>query len=231
MTELLKKAKQGDAAARALFAERNLGLVRSVAKRFSDRDAMEDLFQIGCIGLMKAMDRFDLSLGVCFSTFAVPYIMGEIKMHLRDGGMIKISRNARALGEAVRREEEKWRQAYKKEPHISEIAAVLHISVQEAADAVLSLQTVDSLDRPMGENELLLGDLLAKEDETEAVLGAMALKDALHTLPEREKKIILLRYFEKKTQGEIAAQLGMSQAQVSRLEKEILKKLYIKLQE
>lgn len=225
MTELLEKAKHGDKTARMQFAEQNLGLVHCVVKRFSDRELEEDLFQIGCVGLMKAIDRFDFSFQVQFSTFAVPYIAGEIKMYLRDQGMIKVSRTRRALGQAIRREEEKWRQTYKKEPRLTDIAKMLHISTEEAAAAISSLQSVDSLDRPMGEENITLGDTIACEDDTEAVLGAVFVQQALKTLSERERNIILLRFFEKKTQQETAEALLLSQVQISRLEKEILKKL------
>ncbi|MBQ1947615.1 MAG: sigma-70 family RNA polymerase sigma factor [Clostridia bacterium] len=225
MTELLEKAKQGDKTARMQFAEKNLGLVHCVVKRFSDRELEEDLFQIGCVGLMKAIDRFDFSFQVQFSTFAVPYIAGEIKMYLRDQGMIKVSRTRRALGQAIRREEEKWRQTYKKEPRLTDIAKMLHISPEEAAAAISSLQSVDSLDRPMGEENITLGDTIACEDDIEAVLGAVFVQQALKSLSERERNIILLRFFEKKTQQETAEALLLSQVQISRLEKEILKKL------
>lgn len=225
MTDLLEKAKQGDKTARKQFAEQNLGLVRCVVKRFSDRELEEDLFQIGCIGLMKAIDRFAFSFQVRFSTFAVPYITGEIKMYLRDHGMIKVSRTRRALGQAIREEEEKWRQIYKKEPHLTDIAKILHISPEEAAAACASLQPVDSLDRPIGEENITLGDTIACEDDIEEMLGAVSVQQALKTLSERERKIISLRFFERKTQRETAEALQLSQVQISRLEKEILKKL------
>lgn len=232
--KLLKRVKQGDAAARDELINGNVGLVRSIIKRFLNRGAeSEDLFQIGCIGLIKAVEKFDLSYGVQFSTYAVPMIIGEIKRFLRDDGIIKVSRSYKDISSKAMAVKEKLTAENDEEPTVKKISEVLGISPEELAAAMEASQKPESLYRTIddgsGKSAALIDRLESDENYEEAVENRLLLKEALSELPEREQKIIILRYYKQKTQSEIAKILGISQVQVSRIEKKVLRSMRDKI--
>ncbi len=224
---LIGRAHQGDKEARDTLVEKNMGLVRSIARRFFNRGVeAEDLIQIGSIGLLKAIDKFDCSFDVKFSTYAVPMITGEIKRFLRDDGMVKVSRSlketaakAYALREAALAQEGR-------EPSMEEIAAKLALPMEELVMAMESVTQVESLQKTIYESDgtdISLEDRLPQEkNHQEEVLDRMLLEEVLGSLDARERELIYLRFFQEKTQTCIAEKMGMSQVQVSRLEKKIL---------
>ncbi len=224
---LLRQAQAGDKEAREVLVEKNLGLVHHIVKRFLGRgyDA-EDLFQIGSIGLMKAIDKFDLSYEVKFSTYAVPMIAGEIKRFLRDDGMVKVSRTLKENGFKIRQAAEQVSKQLGREAAISEISEMTGISVEDIVAAMEANVEVESIYKSVYQsdgNEIYMVDRLPSgKDENEKVLNHMLLEQLLSGLTEDEKKLIALRYFDDKTQMEVAKQMGISQVQVSRLEKRIL---------
>ena len=223
---LIGRAHQGDKSARDILTEKNMGLVHSIARRFQNRGAeLEDLVQIGCIGLLKAIDKFDLSYEVRFSTYAVPMITGEIKRFLRDDGMVKVSRSLKeAAGKAYAVREELLMKTGQ-EPSMEEIAKELSVSEEELIMAMESSAQVESLQKTIYQSD---GSDIALEDklpEQEEVLDKLLLEDILGSLNARERELIYLRFFKEKTQTSIAKMMGMSQVQVSRLEKKILKAL------
>ncbi len=227
---LMTRAHQGDKAARDQLVFDNMGLVWSIVRRFAGRGYdMEDLFQIGSIGLMKAIDKFDLTYQVRFSTYAVPMITGEIKRFLRDDGMIKVSRSVKELGLKVKTAREKLTSAYGREPTVEEIARQVGASKEEVAASMEAGAEVESLYKTVGKNDetgLMLMDRIEDPDEgQERLLNRMVLKGLIEELEEKERTIILRRYFENQTQTQVAAALGISQVQVSRLEKKILKRM------
>lgn len=235
LAELIGKAHEGDKAARDKLVSDNLGLVHAVTRRFDHRGHdREELFQIGCIGLMKAIDHFNLSFNLAFSTYAVPMITGEIRRFLRDDGMVKVSRTLKENGYKISRAKEWLAGELGREPSIVEVAAVTELSTEEIVMAMEANREVESIYQPVYETdggELLLvdqlgGDYQEEEPEKEAVLNQIVIDQLLEQLGEQEKKLIELRYFENKTQSEIAAVLGMTQVQVSRMEKKIL--LYLR---
>lgn len=238
---LIEQAQGGDKGARDKLVEENLGLVHVVARRFEKRGRDgEELFQIGCIGLIKAIDKFDLSLNLAFSTYAVPMIAGEIRRFLRDDGMVKVGRSLKENGYRVSRAAEVLRRQLGREPEILEVAALTGLSGEEIVMAEEANRSVESLYRPVcgtdGDGELLIDRIGAEkcggsceEPEKEAVLNALVIEQLMALLTENEKKIITLRYFENRTQCEVARELGMSQVQVSRAERKILCKMREKL--
>ena len=226
--ELLKRSHAGDKEARDRLVMENAGLVWSIVRRFIGRGPEpDDLFQIGNIGLIKAIDHFDTELGVRFSTYAVPMITGEIKRFLRDDGMIKVSRSIKELGLKVKCAREEMTYELGREPTIEEIAGSVGVSREEVAASMEAGAEVESLYRPVGgsdDNQLCLMDRLEEENnEHEALINRMVLKELLSSLEEGEREIIVRRYFHNQTQTQIAQDLGISQVQVSRLEKRILK--------
>lgn len=253
--ELVKKARTGDREARNQVVEENVGLVWNIVKRFNGRGyEAEDLFQIGCIGLIKAIDHFDLQYDVKFSTYAVPMIMGEIKRFLRDDGMIKVSRTIKENGWKVKRASQRLDQELGRCATIDEIAAATEMEPEEIVVALEANREVESIYRPVFQPEgkevymidqvvrgsagslgYLPGSSLSpgKNGETdsgmdaekEQVINRVLLEQLLKKLEEKERKLIELRYYQEKTQTEVARELGISQVQVSRLEKKILKRL------
>lgn len=228
--QLLIRAIKGEKEARELLVIENTGLVYSVARRFLNRGYdLEDLFQIGCIGLMKSIDKFDMTYDVKFSTYAVPMITGEIKRFLRDDGMIKVSRSLKENGMKIKQEQEKFRGIHGREPTLSEISEQLQLSQEEIVEALDANSEVDSLHKTIyysEGNEITLMDKLEdKKDETAQLMNQLTVKKLMSSLGEREEEIIRLRYFEEKTQTEIAKILGISQVQISRIEKKVLEKL------
>ncbi|HIX24841.1 MAG TPA: SigF/SigG family RNA polymerase sporulation sigma factor [Candidatus Lachnoclostridium avicola] len=231
---LIQMAHEGDKAARDQLVEDNVGLVWSIVRRFAGRGhELEDLFQIGSIGLLKAIDKFDLSYDVRFSTYAVPMITGEIKRFLRDDGLIKVSRSVKELGMKVGAARESLSGSLGREPTIEEIAGELKVSREEVAASLEAGAEVESLYRPFGKNdgqELCLMDRLEeKEDAEETLLNRMVLRELISELGPKEREIIIRRYFCNQTQSVIAADLDISQVQVSRLEKKILRQMREKL--
>ena len=228
--KLINMAHEGDKAARDQLVMDNVGLIWSIVRRFSGRGyEMEDLFQIGSIGLIKAIDKFDTGFEVKFSTYAVPMITGEIKRFLRDDGMIKVRRSIKELGFKVRAAREEMTYSLGREPTIEEIAARLETSREEVAASMEAGAEVESLYRPTGngdDNTMFLMDRLEEENnDHEELLNRMVLKELMEDLSDEQREIIVRRYFYNQTQTQIAGELGISQVQVSRLEKRILKEM------
>lgn len=228
--DLLAKTKEGDLEARNTLIEDNLRLVHHVVKRFVGRGVeLQDLFQIGTIGLIKAVDHFDLDREVQFSTYAVPMIMGEIKRFLRDDGMVKVSRSLKENAYRIRREQEIFSKEYGREPLVSELAGRLALTPQEIVEALEACTEVESLQKEIYHSDgssMVLEDLVPDtRNEKEELLNHMVLDQLLVELDESEREIILLRYMENMTQTEVAKRLGTSQVQISRYEKKILKKM------
>lgn len=226
-TVLLTQAQAGDREAREVLVEKNLGLVHHIVKRFIGRGyEAEDLFQIGSIGLMKAIDKFDLSYDVKFSTYAVPMIAGEIKRFLRDDGMVKVSRSIKENGFKIRQAMEQIEKRLGHEASMAEISEATGISPEDIVLAMEANVEVESIYKSVYQsdgNEIYMVDRLPSgKDENETVLNHMLLEQLLSELTQEEKELIGLRYFQDKTQVEVAGMLGISQVQVSRLEKRIL---------
>ena len=244
---LIERSQAGDKEARETLIEENLGLVRHIVKRFVGRgyDA-EDLFQIGCIGLMKAIDKFDLHFEVRFSTYAVPMIQGEIKRFLRDDGMVKVSRTLKENGWKVKQAAQRLSQAYGREATLQELSEATDLSVEDivmALDANVEVESIYKSVYQSDGNEIYLVDQVvggsagvgcaaglsslngsgACEDvEKEKILNHMLLEELMGRLGDTERQLIDMRYFQDKTQVEVARYLGISQVQVSRMEKRIL---------
>lgn len=227
---LIQKSHDGDEKARAQLMEENTGLIWCVAKRFYGRGTEpEDLFQIGSIGLLKAIDKFDLSYDVKFSTYAVPMISGEIKRFLRDDGMIKVSRSLKETAYRAYLAGEKIREESGREATIEEIAEKIEVEKETLILAIEASTEVESLQKTIYQgdgNEILLMDKIVEEEEREEkILDMMLLRQLLGELGERERQLLSLRYFGNKTQGEVGKLMGISQVQVSRMEKRILQDL------
>ena len=223
---LIGRAHQGDKAARDLLFEENTGLIYSVAKRFLGRGVeMEDLFQIGSIGLLKAVDKFDMSYDVKFSTYAVPMIIGEIKRYLRDDGILKVSRSLKENHYRIYQVREALTRRLEREPTTGEMG----ISIEELVMTMESGAEVESLHKTIYQGEgteiSLMDKLPEKENRQEKVLDRIFLEEILGTLEAKERRLIYMRYFQNMTQMEIAHELGVSQVQVSRMEKRILRSL------
>ncbi|MBP3351803.1 MAG: SigF/SigG family RNA polymerase sporulation sigma factor [Lachnospiraceae bacterium] len=232
---LIARAQQGDKEAREVLIEKNLGLVHAIARRFVGRGVeAEDLFQIGTIGLIKAIDHFDLSYEVKFSTYAVPLISGEIKRFLRDDGPLKVSRTLKEQAMKINLVRQRLQGKWGREPTLQEIAAEAMLSVEEIVAATEADYQVESIYASVYGNdgsEMILADMLGKEDEEkEALLNRMLLNQLLEQLDEKESELIRLRYFQDKTQTEVARLFGISQVQVSRMEKKILLNMRTKAQ-
>lgn len=228
--ELLKLAKDGNQDAKEQLVEDNLGLVWAVARRFMGRGhELEDLYQIGCIGLMKCIEKFDLTYDVKFSTYAVPMISGEIKRFLRDDGMIKVSRTLKETAYKVKKAREEIINQTGVEPKLEELSEILEIDVEEIVASLEANVEVESIHKTIYQNDgnaiYLLDKIAAVEDENETLLNQIVVGEVMNHLEEVEQKIIKLRYFENKTQTEIAKEIGISQVQVSRMEKRILLKM------
>lgn len=231
MNELLIKIKDGDMKAREEMIHGNLKLVLSILKRFNDKkECLDDLFQVGCIGLMKAIDNFDLSHNVKFSTYACPMIIGEIRRHLRDNSSIRISRSFKDIAYKAIAFKDKYFQLKQKEATINEISEAIGADSLDVIMALEAIQDTISMSTPIYDNGgdvIELEDQIAdEEDLNETFLKNNMIKEAFLKLRPREKKVIYKRYYQDKTQMEIAEELDISQAQVSRLEKSALKEMY-----
>ena len=227
---LITKSQQGDKKARDTVFEENTGLIYSVAKRFVGRGVeMEDLIQIGSIGLLKAVDHFNASFEVKFSTYAVPMIAGEIKRYLRDDGILKVSRSLKENCVRIYSAREKLEKELGREPVMEEIAQSAQLSVDEGVMSLESGADVESLHKIIyqgdGNDISLMDRLQEKENGQDAALNRIFLDEILKKLDARERQLIYMRYFKDMTQTEIAAEMGISQVQVSRMEKRILKQL------
>lgn len=228
MRELIQASQAGDKEARRLMVEGNTRLVWSIVQRFASRGAdLEDLFQIGCIGLMKSIDKFDLSFDVKFSTYAVPMIVGEIQRFLRDDGMVKVSRSIRELSFKIRHATDDYVKKHGRSPSISEVAEVLDVPIDDVILASDALRDPASLHEQLYESEgdsLTLMDQL-RDSRSEKVFDHIPLRDVISRLNKRDQTIIYMRYYLDCTQSDIAERIGISQVQVSRLEKKILAQL------
>jgi RNA polymerase sporulation-specific sigma factor len=227
--ELFELANKGDQAAKEKIVSDNTGLVYSVARRFLGRGyEMEDLYQIGCIGLLKAIERFDFHFEVKFSTYAVPMIMGELKRFLRDDGMIKVSRGLKETAVRVYGARERLEKRLGREPTMEEISAETGISKEDMAYAMESTAGVESLYQTVYQNDsspVMLVDKLVTEEYEEKMTNHLSLMEALESLEMREIELIRLRYYQDKTQSEVAKRFGTSQVQISRMEKKIMEKM------
>ena len=226
--ELFRRIKEGDEEARELYIKGNLRLVLSVIKRFSNNNEnMDDLFQIGCIGLIKAIDNFDTTLNVKFSTYAVPMIIGEIRRYLRDNNSIRVSRSLRDIAYRAIYAKESYIKSNLKEPTIAEIAEEIGTEREMIVYAMDAIQSPVSLFEPVytegGDTLYVMDQISDKKNKEETWVENLSLREAINRLNKRERHIIDLRFYEGKTQMEVAQEIGISQAQVSRLEKNALK--------
>ena len=225
--QLLIRAKEGDKEAKEELVNHNIGLVHHIVKRFLGRGVdAEDLFQIGSIGLLKAIDHFDLTFGVQFSTYAVPMIQGEIKRFMRDDGMIKVSRSIKENSVKISRAVNEYVQKYGQEPTINIICEMTGLYKEDVVLAMDSLAEVESIYQTTiqgdGNEQFLVDRLVGEKNEAEKIVNRVLLKQLLDNLGEMEKELVQLRYFEDKTQMQVAKIMGISQVQVSRLEKKII---------
>lgn len=226
-TELLIKAQKGDKNAESEIYEKNVGLIWSVARKFINRGYdLDDIFQIGCIGMLKAIQKFDTSFDVKFSTYAVPMIMGEIRRFLRDDGIIKVSRNLKEIANKAKIAKEKFEKENFCEPKLSEIANMIDTTVEELILALEANAGTQSIYNTLNDDEknpvYVIDRLSTNECSENKILDNLAISETINMLETRDRQIIVLRYLKGKTQSEIASLLGISQVQVSRLEKKIL---------
>lgn len=227
---LIKEAQNGNREAFECIVNENIGLVWSVVKKFQGRNIeTDDLFQLGSMGLVKAVKKFNFEYDVKFSTYAVPMIMGEIKRFLRDDGIIKVSRGLKETAYRALKAKEVLRLKYDREPTIEEIAEHINIDRETLVMAIDSVRDVDSIDRKIenekGKEMNVIDTIAAEEDKSGEIVDNILLNTAIEHLDEREKMIVNMRYMEELTQSDVAKKIGVSQVQVSRLEKKILKKL------
>lgn len=227
LMELLKKVKEGDEFARDEFIIANLRLVLSVVQRFGGKKGKaDDMFQVGCVGLIKAMDNFNMDLNVKFSTYAVPMIIGEIRRYLRDNTPVRVTRSLRDLAYRALQSREKLASSENFDPTLDDIAQDMNESVKNVAIALDAISDTVSLSDPVGtgkgENIKVMDQIADTKNDVESLLEKFALREALSSLSAREKEIIMLRYYIGKTQMEVSEEIGISQAQVSRMEKNAL---------
>ena len=230
--ELVLRAQAGDQDAKEVLTQENSPLIKSLIKRFKDKGVeYDDLFQIGCIGFLKAINNFKTEFGVKFSTYVVPMVIGEIKRFMRDDGAIKVSRALKSLNIQINKFIENFSSKNQQKPTIEEIAKEFQVEEQDVVMAMDSARMPISLYAPLEEEsgDLTVIDRVESENASDNMLDNLALKEMIKNLQEREKKIILLRYYFDKTQSEIAKELGISQVQVSRLENKILENFRSKL--
>ncbi|WP_306974320.1 RNA polymerase sporulation sigma factor SigF [Alkalibacillus salilacus] len=227
LISLIQKSQQGDTKARDKIIERNTRLVWSVVQRFINRGyEADDLFQIGCVGLIKSIDKFDISYEVRFSTYAVPMIIGEIQRFIRDDGTIKVSRSLKELNHKIRAKTEELTKQFNRSPSMKELSEALEIPQEDLVLAIEANQGTHSIHETVYENEgdpITLMDQIADQDSN--WFDHIALREAIEQLDQREQLIIYMRYYKDQTQADVAKRLQISQVQVSRLEKSILAKL------
>lgn len=228
--ELIRRSKAGDKQAREDLVLNNVGLIWSIVRRFSNRGyEAEDLFQIGCIGLMKSIDKFDLSYDVKFSTYAVPMITGEIKRFMRDDGMIKVSRSLKEQAYRIRMAEERFQKEHHRDATVEDLVAATTLTAEEIMVAMEANREVESLNKVIFQGEShdlsVMDTIEEKKKWEEELIDHMLLNDLMKHLEKEEKQLVQMRYFENKTQREIGEKMGISQVQVSRMEKKILLKM------
>ena len=223
LEDLIRRRQAGDKEAADLLVAENAGLIWSVAKRFLGRGAdAEDLYQLGCLGFLKAVDGFDLEFGTQFSTYAVPKISGEIRRFLRDDGAIKVSRSLKERSATIRQIRARLSSALGREPTLRELSDHTGYTPEEIAAAEAAVMEVESIHRECGEEGFTLENILTDTESEERILEKIALRQAISELPEREKTVIQLRYFHGLTQDRVARVMGVSQVQVSRIEKKAI---------
>ena len=231
----IQLAQNNNEEAMEMLIKNNSGLIWSIVRRFTGRGyETEDLYQIGCIGLIKAIKRFDINLDVQLSTYAVPYIMGEIKRFIRDDGIIKISRQTKELSVKIKQIQNDYMNKLGEEIPINLIVDKLNISKEEVAAAIESTQNVNSIyniEAPDGSDDRMLIDKISdNKDEYNKLVDEMTLKDIINNLDKKEKEVILLRFYKEQTQSQVGKILGITQVQVSRIEKKVLEKMKLKLE-
>lgn len=221
--ELIALSQQGDRDAGELLVRENSGLIWSVARRFLGRGVeSEDLYQLGCLGFLKAVDGFDLNYGTQFSTYAVPKIAGEIRRFLRDNGAIKVSRSLKEQSSLIRQTRSLLSNALGRDPTVGEISSHTGLTPEEIALAETATQEVESIQRETGEEGFTLENILTDTESEDRLVEKLALRQAIDALPERERTVIRLRYFHGLTQDRVARVMGVSQVQVSRIEKKAI---------
>lgn len=233
INELIKAAKNGDSDATERLVHGNFPLIKAIVKNYLNKGVdYDDLYQLGCVGFLKAIKNFDESVGVKFSTYAVPMIAGEIKRFLRDDGMIKVSRSIKSLAIKIKAYNEQIKAEGKEPLHINEIAKHFNVDLEDVVVALDSSQQILSIQAKIDEddpNSQSVIDKIAVSDKNDEMLDKLILKEEIMKLPEKERKIILLRYFRGKTQGEVADIMQISQVQVSRIESRIIETLRKKM--
>lgn len=223
---LIARAQAGDREATDALVQENTGLIWSVAKRFIGRGTeADDLYQLGCLGFLKAVEGFDIGFGTQFSTYAVPKIAGEIRRFLRDDGAVKVSRSLKEQSFSIRATRARLTNALGREPSVQELARQMGLSVEDIALAEAATAATESIQRESGEEGFSLEDVLTDTESEERMVERIALKQAIVQLPERERMVIDLRYFHALTQERVARVLGVSQVQVSRIEKRAISEL------
>ena len=225
--ERLRLLRAGDTSQRELIVEENAGLVWSVAKKFYNRIELDDAYQLGTIGLLKAINKFDESFGVQFSTYAVPLILGEIRRFLRDDGIIKVSRNLKELNHKILKARDEFTAKKGKEPKISELAKILDVTKEEIVAASEANVTCNFISNNIydGDGTSEIETKKSTEELEKNVLNKVLIKEMLSTLEPKERQVIVLRYFKEETQSVIGEKLGITQVQVSRIENRVLEKL------
>ena len=224
--EQLRLARSGDREAKSQLVEENAGLIWSIARRYFGRGVdPEDLYQLGCLGFLKAIEGYDPAFGTQFSTYAVPKIAGEIRRFLRDDGAIKVSRSLKERAAAIKMARQRLTGQWNREPTLSELSRELDLTVEEIAEAETATAAAESIHRESGEDGFTLEDVLTEGSMEERLIEQISLREAIRRLPERERLVIDLRYFHGLTQDRTAKMIGVSQVQVSRIEKKALQAL------
>ena len=230
----IKLAQDNNEEAMETLIKNNSGLIWNIVKRFIGRGyESEDLYQIGCIGLIKAIKRFDISLDVQLSTYAVPYIMGEIKRFIRDDGIIKVSRQTKELAIKIKQLQNEYMNKMGEEISITKISQILKISKEEVAAAIESSNSVDSIyssESSETDERMLIEKIADNKDEYNNLVDKITLNEIINNLDEKEKKVVLLRFYKEQTQAQVGKILGITQVQVSRIEKRVLEKMRFKLE-
>lgn len=230
----IKLAQNNNEEAMELLIKNNSGLIWNIVKRFIGRGyETDDLYQIGCIGLIKAIKRFDVNLEVQLSTYAVPYIMGEIKRFLRDDGIIKVSRQTKELAIKIKQIQNEYMNKIGEEISITKISEILKVSKEEIAAAIESNNTVDSIynvEAQDSDERMLIDKIKDEKDEYNHLVNKITLDEIINNLEEKEKKVVILRFYKEQTQAQVGKILGITQVQVSRIEKKVLEKMKLKLE-
>ncbi len=230
----IKLAQDNNEEAMELLIKNNSGLIWNIVKRFMGRGyETDDLYQIGCIGLIKAIKRFDINLDVQLSTYAVPYILGEIKRFIRDDGMLKVSRQTKELAIKIKQIQSEYINKKGEELSVIKIAEILNVTKEEVAAAIESNNIIDSIYTTEGQDSderMLIEKIKDEKDEYNCVVNKIALNEIINNLDEKERKVVILRFYKEQTQAQVGKILGITQVQVSRIEKRVLEKMRLKLE-